>query len=258
MLKKQAVWRQCSCVPMAILAVATVVSTQQMTWQIDLYWSIVLLAATLFRFVDFEHVTLFHISTDIWSEVRHLCDRSLKIAMVSWLMFSTISSWWLLLHLPICAALAFLKQNVTRPFLITTVMLAIYSPSILTFSVVTFAGLGFWLRSVSVIGKSIASREQRQRVAIVSSLMLFETLILWQIRCQHRFPHVFRWRPIIVGLIAVVSTIVWCIYNVRDTVLSHNAVIQCNGHGITASQEAAMRCKTCSSCITSLDMEASF
>lgn len=252
MYDKHAVWCQCALVFTIVLAVASFLSIQSMTLAVDVYWSVLLIQFALVRFILAEHAPVFGISTLTWFKLHP--NTVVYTVILSW----SVTRWnstMALVHIPLLAGAILFKKSDLVLLLATVVRMCTSWDACLCALLVL---MGLQKRRPSVRNKSIASWEQKRRFALMTSEILAQSVALWTLRCEHRFPHAMRWTPVFAATFGVLMAVVWCHFNVANTSVSHNAIIVENGHGMAASLKAANACPGCRKNLTALDMESSF
>ena len=257
MYNKHAVWRQCASVIPIVMAVATTLSIQSITFSNDVYWSIIFWASTAIQFIAAEHGP-FYFKTDTWQTLQQHRDFAIRCLITSWSLGGLDISQHLMLIPVFCVGSLFLRQyyNFTLlPAIVWNIAMFNVNPWIPVYFVLTYLRESMFEQS---IGTSIASPPLRQAYGLSAVVIVIESTILWSLRCQYRFPYTFRWTPFITSIIGCFVGLAWCSVLIKDTKVSRNAIIQKRGHGIAASLTAAENCPVCCKCLTSLDMEASF
>jgi len=254
MYNKHAVWCQCVLVGMFVLSAASLLSIQNITLSADIYWSCVLLVTSVIQFIVAEHAPVAGISIDKWMIIGRIQKATIYVIMLTWSIVAWEESWIQWAHVPVGVVSGILLK---KPWYILTFVTL--GRAMLTWDatlvVITILLALNWKPS-KVINKSIASKQHRQNIAIKAVSLLLEAVVLWLMRCEHRFPHVIRWRPLAAAGISMAIAALWCEYNVMDTIGDDRVIIVRTGHGIAASLRAARGCPVCTKCLTSLDMES--
>lgn len=264
MWRKHAVWCQCAAVMPAVMAMATVLSIQTLTWTQDLYWSILFTIEAVIQLIVAEHGTVIWNASQ-WQTIE--LKRIFATSMILWLWHTTqwpISQHFIS-HLVIFAA-TFWKRTWDQPqwhitiygALSLYVILFKYQWSILTLLTMAKA-YEQWLRK-KLPKKSMASPYMRWIYGTKATTIVLESLCLWGLRCAHRFPYTMRWTPVWLSIITIGGACLWCVCFVKDTHISRNAIFKCSHllHMPAASMIAAKACPECQTCLTALDMESSF
>lgn len=254
--QKHAVWCQCVIMGMFVLTVASILSIQSITAKTDMYWSVVFLLTSTTEFIVAEHAPVGHISTQMWVKIGVTQKTVVYAIILTWSIYSGDQSWIQWVHIPVAAVIGFFIQK-TLPLLVVATLTRMATSHDVSLLLLVLL-LALRVQRPNIINKSMASREQKQRFAIKAIAILLETLILWFIRCEHRFPNVVRWKPLGAAALAIIVAATWCEYNVMDTIQSGNSIIVGHGHGMAASLRAAQNCPVCLKQLTSLDMESSF
>lgn len=256
MYNKHAVWCQCVLVGMFVLSTAALLSIQDITLSTDIYWTCILLTTSTIQFVVAEHAPVAGISVDKWMQLGRIQKAVTYVIMFTWSTTAWQAYWIQWAHVPVgIIAGIFLKKHwLILVFALVYRTILIWDATLVTIALLLIVNL----LKPEVINKSIASRQHKQTIAIKAGRLFLETVVLWLLRCEHRFPHVIRWRPLAVAAISIATAALWCEYNVMDTIQSNNVVIVGRGHGIAASLRAAQACPVCLKHITSLDMESSY
>jgi len=256
MYEKHAIWCQCAIVGMFILAVASILSIQHITFSTDVYWSTIFFVCSTIEFIVAEHAPCFHIPTDIWVKIGYLQKTTVYGIVLTWSIYSREATWVRWFHIPASILIGGLLQN---PFVVlaaATLARCVTSWDIPMTLLVTLVLIH--LSNPNVVGKSIASKQQKQRFAIKAISIVLESILLWLVRCEQRFPNIVRWKPLVAAVLGIIMAVMWAEYNVMDTTQSFDCKIVKNGHGIAASLRAAKDCPVCRQCLTALDMESSF
>jgi hypothetical protein len=256
MYNKHAVWCQCVIVGMFVLATASLLSIQNITFDADIYWSCVLLTTSVIQFIVAEHAPVAGISIDNWMQIGRIQKATIYVIMFTWSIVAWEKSWIQWAHIPVGIITGIFMKN--TQYLLIFVALGRATITLDTTLVVISLLLTINLNKPKVIQKSIASRLHKQTIAAKAVSLLLEAVVLWLLRCEHRFPHIVRWRPLSAAAISIVVAVLWCEYNVMDTITSNNVIIVGTGHGIAASLRAAQACPICTKYLTSLDMESSY
>lgn len=256
MYNKHAVWCQCVLMGKFVLSAASLLSLQNITFDTDIYWSVVLLVTSFIEFIVAEHAPAAKLSVDTWMRMGCIQKTTVYAIMLTWSTVAWQPSWIQWAHIPIGIVTGLFLKN-TKLIVAAAAVARITTTVDATFVVMCIL-LALQFKKPNVINKSIVSREHKQTIAIKAASIFLETIILWLLRCEQRFPHVIRWRPLVAAGLSIVVAALWCEYNVMDTVGTDRVVIVRNGHGIAASLRAARACPVCTKCLTSLDMESSF
>lgn len=257
MYKKHAVWCQCASVIPIVMAMATTFSIQTITFSNDIYWSIILWVSTVVQCIAFEHGP-WYLTTDTWHRIQEHRDFVIRCTITAWSLGRLEISQHLMLIPIFCVSSLFLQQyyNFTLlPVILWNIASLNVKSWIPVYFVLTYLRERMFEKS---IGTSIASPPLRQAYGLSAVLIVLESLILWSLRCQYRFPYTFRWTPFIASVVGCFVASAWCSMFIQDTKVSRNAIIQKRGHGMAASLTAAEQCPVCCKCLTALDMEASF
>lgn len=252
MYLKHGVWCQCASVFTFVLAASSVLSLQHLTLTVDVYWSLVLLVVASLHFILAEHAPVFGFFTETWFKLHP--DSMVHACLFGWSLMRWQPTAGYVGLAVVASALLYRKPVHVLVVACATRFVLTWDACLLTM----LALLATYYRRPDVRNKSIASREQKQRFLIKSTQILLQSVALWLLRCEHRFPHVVRWTPIISGLVGIGVAAVWCHFNVAVTRVSRNAIIVDVGHGMAASLKAAEACPVCSRHLTALDMESSF
>lgn len=247
MYDKHATWCQCALAFDTIFTVSIWSSFQIESWLIDIGWGTFFATTLLIRFCAAEHAPFFDIAVDNWVQM----DTFVTSCVIACLVAFTVHP-WLAIVPPVMEQTLHIRSVTLLP--VITCLLWYEPPLLLLTACYTFTKL----YQPDIIGQSMASAVQKQRFALQALAIVAESILLWHLRCSHRFPYILRWKPISTGLAACVVSIVYCHYYVATTSVSHNSIITKKGHGITASFIAAKQCPVCVGVLTSLDMESSF
>lgn len=257
MYYKHAVWCQCASVIPIVMAMATTLSIQPITFSNDIYWSIVLCFSSVIQFIAAEHGP-FYLSTHTWQTLQQHREFVIRCIITLWSLGGLdISQHFILIPFFCCISLCIQEYH-------NFILLPVILWDMVTMNMKSWIPMYFVLAKLreiimhKSIGTSIASPPIRQAYGLSAVLIVVESTILWSLRCQYRFPYTFRWTSFIVSMIGCIVASVWCSVSIKDTKVSRNAIIQEHGHGMAASLTAAENCPVCCKCLTSLDMESSF
>ena len=259
MWHKHAVWCQCALVMPALMAVASAMSIQPMSWGHDIYWSLFLCVRTVVQFISAEHAALV-VDAHVWQRIAV----KQTFVVVACINLWHLTQWPIRWHLTSLLFGSLLAAVVpVRPWLNVQTLLPLTAWQVLFVRPATPLiplVLARYLEErafVKTVGTSTADNALREAYAAKSAGIVFESVCLWSIRCAHRFPYTMRWTPVFVSVAGVLQACVWCYYCVRDTHCSTNAIIRRRGHDPAASLTAAQACPVCSTCLSALDMESS-
>ena len=254
MWNKHAVWCQCALVVLTTMTLASIFSIQSLTVGQDIFWSVLFTVTSLLRFGVAEHRAFGGMSME--TIVRLSNQWSLLIdGVIIASVLTTFTSW------TIASTLIGIYLGALTPYGDHTVALALVRwPDTLSVLVL--------LRIVSrqatlhqkrrMVGTSVADVSIKRMTLGRTCSILIEAGILWHLRCYHRFPHVYRYRPILFCLLNLAIALCWCQRYVSETTVSHRAIIQKMGHGVTPSLNAIKQCPVCKDSVTSLDIEDAF
>lgn len=243
---KHAVWCQCAAVISITLALSSLFSIQTITWNQDIYWSVVLSINAFLIVTVAEHGFRPVLMTKIasaWSGIVYML-----IVTANSSLFSYVGS---MIGLFVGA---FFPQ---ASYLLLLLGLLSY-PSRLT--LLLLVKLAAEYKYHDILNRAVGKRYIHVNKAVAAKVVgiVSETLLLWHLRCHSRFPHVYRWTPVLCSLCTCCCGLYWCHYYVAPTVVSHKSIIKSRGHGLTPSLRAAQECKICASCLTHLDIEDVF
>ena len=258
MWNKHSIWTQCSLTLPLVMTLASILSLQMLTLWTDLYWSVCLCVSTAIQFIAAEH-GVFLVTQDEWQKInvhRTFIIRCI-IASMSILQWETY----------------YQALNII-PFAIVSLVVSKHHRIVLALAVLFQLCIGpgpwiltsiYWITErladyyfANTIKTSIADVRIKKAYGYTAVSTFFEGLVLWHLRCQHRFPYTLRWTPIVFGSFATCLAFLWASQNIKDTHVSRNAIIKRRGHNIAASLTAASACEICRGSLTSLDMESSF
>lgn len=258
MFKKQAVWCQCASIISAVFAGACIVSIQETSYYQDIIWFLIFGINALIHFTAAEHATIGFI------------DVTMLITIEKWLDLINCTTIFIY-NLPLPGSMipivylilpyVLFKAGPKIEPIITALILCIQLNWFVTILACVYL-------LAKVLSKEWFTKTNRCSIAgtEIRRAYLWKTvwrvslyIILWQIRCQNRFPSTLRWRPIILAFVWEMISMIYCHYNVLPTIVSNNAIIQYNElHPMAASLKAAHNCPICRRYLTALDMESSF
>tara|TARA_B110000008_G_C16978802_1_gene567404 strand:- start:1948 stop:2727 length:780 start_codon:yes stop_codon:yes gene_type:complete len=257
MIDKHAVWCQCASVVPMTMTVASLLSCQWITVDMDIYWTCVFGITACTHFISAEHANVFF-KTSTWQDARIAWNFALHVIFFMWSIHRWRATHQLVL-LPVYFAIGrYLSQYGHHISAVTglyqLVMHGQISPVPLMFGLERIE----IKQNKKTLQTSIADIHIKRLFLIRAVRVISLSGILWSLRCQNRFPHTLRKTPIFASVVAFSLAVTWCHYNVKKTRVSQNAIIKSLGHGVAASLNAAESCPICRKCLTSLDMESSF
>ena len=258
MLRKQAIWCQCATVFHIVLSVACISSIQEMTATMDIFWFICFTLTSIIIFNTAEHATIVGISPDKWLRYERMLSNVIASTLMLWSYFHwTVFNYSIATFL-LAIVFSYIGKRPVSLLVGVWWMATTFNSVLVVVFVWVFAQWwsDHWFKKT--LHKSIASYELRYAYIGKTLVILTEAVLLWYLRCLHRFPHNFRWRPVIFGFLSVLLSCLYCHLNIQNTHVSRNAVIKRAGHGMAASLTAANACPVCRTCISQLDMESSF
>jgi hypothetical protein len=254
MWNKQAVWCQLASLTTATLALSAFFSIQPLTWQQDIYWSAVLGWTTLVHFAVGEHRRVAGLSLDSLVTGANCWSNIVDVVIVHGVFLH-----WVPHHcLWIVGAGLVLGSLPQRPYWVALTLCR--SPDQLGLLVVLRVLARRWRRQelAATVGQTLASSHLQKATALQAGGICIEALLLWQLRCHHRFPHRYRWTPVLCSAVVTSCATLWCQLYVAPTLVSHRSLIKSTGHGLTPSLNAIKSCPTCAACLTCLDIEDVF
>ena len=258
MFDKHAVWVQCATTFHIALSWAAATSYQNITFDMDIYWSFFFAIQSFILMSAAEHDNILNISVEKWLTLERFRNISIVSTFILW-YGSTLSIYSYTAFSMFTTTVLFYIPDYVY-YVATIFWLFIHSPySIGIVSVIW--GMSRWLSKKSfqkILQKSTASPLMKEAYGFKSIYIVAEAIILWHIRCMHRFPYQFRWQPVCISAISIPIAMLYCHFNVKKTTVSRNCIIVSSGHGMAASLTAAQKCPVCKKCLTSLDMESSF
>lgn len=272
MLYKHGIWRQCAITLKIVMAIGSVVSVHWKSLGSDIPWSFFFTIATLVHFICAEHRTVRGVTPDAWCKLAIRVDYATQYLVALWILVRPFTEHaWLLW----CCIIATSSHPWTfaahkhHTLYIVPTSLTVYTvvmfPDVQHIALLlatAYSGLRYAraLKRSQLSTTSHACATIRHLAGLDAVIHIVEALLLWYLRCAHRFPHAFRWSPVLTGCVATVGACVWAHVNTRDTVVSRNSIIQSlpEYHFIATSLAAAKKCHVCVEHLTSLDMESSF
>ena len=256
MWHKHAVWCQCVLSGTLVMAIASAFSWQTLTIYSDVYWTVIFCISTVVQFVAAEHGHWW-LSIDQWQKMNVRRGFVFRCLIIAW----TLTKWPVSVHaglFPVYCAASLMLTNLQHFIIVPAVIYDVLfysSPWMLMYTLVTFWSEKYFSKTIQT---SLADVHIKSAYAYKALGILFESIVMWSLRCRHRFPYTFRWTPIWVSLVVMSFAILWSKYYIKETKVSRNAIISAAGHGMAASLTAAENCPVCRKCLTSLDMESSF
>lgn len=245
---KHAIWCQCASLISTTLALSALFSMQRITWNQDIYWSIVLGTTTFLNITVAEH----GFRPEIMAKIA-----SVWSGIVYMLIVTGNNNWFSYVG----TIIGMIIGAIVPQYSYLILLLALFSyPSGLTIVLIVKVSAEYKYKDLlnSVVGKTTANINVKKAIGAKAIGIVSETLLLWHLRCHYRFPHLYRWTPVVYSLCMCSCGIVWCHYYIAPTVVCRKSVIRAIGHGLTPSLQAAKKCKVCSSTITHLDIEDVF
>lgn len=257
MWKKHGVWCQCALTLPIVTAVASIFSCQSLTLYTDLYWSFVFSVSTCVQFLAAEHGP-FGMDPHTWQVANEYRMFVVRCVIASWSVLKWRAQHHFVLLIPFCMLAFYLKKH-HRIIMVPTAFYAFAfgGPWVLISAYFAVEKLCDHYFSKS-IQTSTADMPIKKAYGCMAASIVLETLVLWSIRCKHRFPYTFRWSSLMMACAVCIVSVAWASVNIKDTCVSRNAIIKRRGHNIAASLIAAKACSICQTCLTSLDMESSF
>jgi hypothetical protein len=240
MFQKQAVWCQCVSTISATLALSSLFSIQTITWYQDVYWSVILLVTTFLNIMVAEH----GLYPELLSSMAAIWSGALTLLMTTGNGYSMMAG-LILGTLQIDCYFVQLLALVRYPDILSVLIL---------FNVAAEYKYREYRQAVVGTAHSNLKRATAAKAASITS----QTFLLWYMRCHNRFPHVYRWTPVVCSLCAFFCGLCWCHCWVAPTVVSHKAMVKSIGHGLVPSLAAAKQCAVCAACLTRLDVEDIF
>ena len=251
MFNKQACWCQIASVFTAVLALSAFFSIQHLTLTQDIYWSIVLGLTSFFRFAVGAHSRLWGISIEhlvygatVWTHILH-------ILMLNGLYMNCTPQ-----HFPVVVGLGMVVSLVPNVRPVLALSLLRYPDGLtLLFLCTMGVDLAFRRTMASTVGRPQNSVQLKQATAVQAVSILLEALLLWHLRCQHRFPYQYRWSPVLCSAVLTSSVALGCHWYLPPTLTTERSIVKRVGHGLTPSFNAIRSCPTCAACLTCLDIE---
>ena len=258
MYDKQAIWCQCVSVAHAIFAVAAMASIQSMSIEIDIFFGLLLIISTLVHFMTAEHAHIGSISAEKMQWAEMYVSRAAAVFAVVWQL--PVES-HLYLHLfSILLYLILLVFGFRWIWIVAALQCVYHFPKWLFFvgPLWAFSKMYYEKCFEKSRGQSYASIFLRCGYLYKSIFILMESVVIWHLRCMHRFPNTMRWRPVIMAILSIGMVCIYCTFNVLPTKVSRNAIIGNSKHQMAASLAAAEKCPQCKRNLSALDMESSF
>lgn len=256
---KHGIWCQCILVGHSILAVACLMSMQNMTLALDVYWSVVFSVVALLQWIAVEHGSTFDIEPVVWQTVSAHVDRFIPILLSAWSIQT-----WTATTMPVVAILSAAMTCVPihpmTSFALSFLVKTAFEPDVLIVLWIVNGALRWYKQQsrLKMLHTSLAGAPIRHFYGSKALIHFVDALLMWVIRCEHRFPHTIRWSQPCCAVVAIGCAIAYCHSHVAQTRVTRNVIIQSVGHTIAASLNAAEACPTCSKYLSALDMESSF
>lgn len=254
MFNKHGVWCQCALVVTMTITLASIFSIQTLTVSQDIFWSGILIITTVLRFSVAEHRKM--IGLDMDTIVRLLNKWSIVIdSLIIASVMTTFNLWEIFLSIVFSFACSYLPYG-----RYSIVIALIRWPDSISAIIALRIVSNYYIQQImkKMVGTSVADLKIKKLTFVRAVSILIEANIIWHLRCYHRFPHVYRYRAILMGFINLIFAIGWCQMYVSETKVSYRATITKIGHGVTPSLNAIKQCPVCKGSVTSLDIEDAF
>lgn len=258
MYNKQAVWCQCVSVAHAIFAAAAIASIQNISMGIDLFFGILLIITTLAHFGTGEHVRIGPIDPEKMQLIEICVSRAVASIAICWQL--PIES-HLYLHLfSVGLWFVLLRFRFKYIWIVSAVFCVFKMTRMLFFVAPLWAVSKIYYEKCfeNSKGQSYASIYLKNAYLFKSIFILMESVIIWHLRCIHRFPGTIRWKPVLMAIFSIGTACLYCTFNVLPTKISNNAIVGHGNHKMAASLSAAEKCPQCKRNLSALDMESSF
>lgn len=253
-LRKHAVWCQCADVLLIVLTIASWASVQRMTLGTDIFWSVFLTLHALVIFCAAEHECIFYFSAHHWQTMSQIRINTIVGAQFACMFVDSVSIRMLIV---IFSTFVQTKIPLSMCYLTMNILAVFHSWSLLSLTMIhSYLFYRVAAKESKLLGKSHS--HLRSIYKLKSFCILIGGLQIWLLRCEERFPHKFRWNPIVIGVLAIGVAIIHCSYYVAETSTSNNFILGRSRHLCAASLKAAHKCPQCKQCISALDMESRF
>lgn len=268
MLQKHSTWSQCILFFKIIMTISCIVSIHWESMFSDIVWSFFFACASIIQFFKEEHRTIANITPEKWCKYYIRLNYATRWIISTWIIFKTsVGDWlWFIIICVACNPWSIQWHSHHGHFIVPGA-LALYiawgnfSYNLVFTNAIFIIVLFLYSKEYKRLINTSHASKTIKRVAAYNAMVYFiESIILWQIRCAHRFPYAFRWNPVIVGILVTISAFIWCHLFTKNTSVSRNSIIKClpSSHTIAFSLDSASKCSVCVECLTSLDMESSF
>jgi hypothetical protein len=253
-LRKHAVWCQCANILFIVLSIASWASVQSMTFGIDMFWSVFLTLHAIVIFCAAEHESVFYFSRHSWQAMDEVRVNTIVGAQFACMFVDSVS-----IRMFIVVALTFVQTKIRCHicYFAMNILAGLHSWSLLALTMID----SYLFYQLSTKKNKLTGQKHtmlRPIYKIKSLCILISGLQLWVLRCEERFPHKFRWYPIIIGVLAIGVGVLHCSYYVAETFTSNNYILGRSSHLVAASLNAARKCPECKQCLSTLDMESRF
>jgi len=258
MLNHQAIWCQCASVLHIVFALTCLASFQSSFIGMNILWCFLFGCSGLVHFICGEHGPAFGISVEKWLKAEIFMEH---------LNVATIFVW----NIPIdsfitrviaSVVIAILQKKIKNVYSWSFISLCAFINVPMFYKCVPIAFCvskllsDYYFRKINQ--KSMRSNELKLAYMCYAIYIMSEALMLWHLRCFHRFPGTIRWKSIIMGLFSIMMSSLYGYNYCLSTKLSSNAIIIHGGHRMAASLTAAKKCPVCKRHLQTLDMESSF
>ena len=255
-LNKHAVWCQCVCVIYVVLAIASWSSFQNMTFGVDVFWSVVFSLHSIIIFAAAEHGDILGIKIKHWQFLDNT-----RLNTIIALQLCTIFDIDILTRLLAIPFLVFAQTKIPPKYYWIGFLCIIFPfrQGLIVGGLAT--GYGYLCYKIWLLRQALPGQDHtklRNIYMLKSFNIILSSFMMWGLRCAERFPYKFRWYPIIFGIMGIIAAALHCSYYVAETTTSMNIVIGRSKHLVAASLKAAEKCRHCKQNISALDMEARF
>jgi len=258
MINKQAVWIQIMTSVHVVFFLACFLSFQIQSFKQDAIWTLLFALSSVTHFSVAEHRNVWQLKLSTMMNIAYYLDSFLDILMIfGFLVSVNWTNLFFIFVLSVC--IRKIPQRYSQ-----CVVLFIFLNGIHWYTFLVIFRFALQYKTRQYLKKSVtqchATIYLKKSVACKAINVLLESVLLWVLRCESRFPHKMRYTPPIIATISIVCITVYCQYFILDTKVSVKSSIKSIdiiNHPLTPSLNAILRCEQCMKCLTNVDIEDS-
>lgn len=257
MYNKQAVWIQIMTSVHVVFFFACILSFQIQSFKQDAIWTLVFALTSVTHFSVAEHRGIGKLKLSTIMDVAYYFDSFLNVLMILGCFVSV--NWtnlFFLLVFSVC-----IRKIPQRYSQWVVLVILLNGIRLYTFLVLFRVALQYKRRQYLKLSvtQCHATIYLKKSVACKAIIVLLESVLLWMVRCESRFPHNLRYTPLSIAAITILFATIHCHYNVLETKISEKSSISSVNinHPLTPSMNAIMGCEECRKHLSNLDIEDS-